>query len=621
VALGAGAAVLALIQILEQSVSAFSPRPVVSAMITVTVAAVGATLARARSVSRRRQFLANTLRQSPMPVAAGADPLMLGVLRPQIPADSGIGPYVTRSADEPLRDALSKSGFVLLIGEARAGKSRTAYEAVLHALPEQKLLIPFGGDALPSAIADPALRADEAVWWLDDLGRFLPHLDGPCLNELLNGGHVVVSSVRADTWESLLKADGDAGEQARNLLAGAHTIHMAAEATPDELGEASRLYPGLDFSHGIGAALTADGTESSEPLERPTDAPPPPSHHFDPALGVLGIATLAAGALLTLFIVGGGFSDKKPPPIASQVEQIVGDGYRAGKRLSYYNLNANLHGLNQQSWIFVWRSPNGSDDLRIYDDDGSGRLALRLDAPLGSGADAGQLIDHQVVNVDGFFENELVGAYSTQKIWPAEVPFVVSWSDASQRYVLAPLLPKPIASKELPLKLSPALLNPARLVYRAGSTHAVNAYPAELYHLTPAKGADPAVLAVATQTTRTLHQLGVKTPAFAISTFTIEPLLSTNDVPRLACVYPFAAASNARQPLAEEVLTTSLVPSSTDPFQPSGENLGFADSAPLDGSASGIGLLEHRTRALRSAGVPCSVRARVGHAPAVSVKG
>src|SRR2546425_6092404 len=89
VALGAGAAVLALIQVLEQSVSAFSPRPVVSALITVVVAMVGATLARARSVGQRRQFLSNVLRQSPMPVATEADPLMLGVLRPRTPADGG----------------------------------------------------------------------------------------------------------------------------------------------------------------------------------------------------------------------------------------------------------------------------------------------------------------------------------------------------------------------------------------------------------------------------------------------------------------------------------------------------------------------------------------------------
>src|ERR1700760_702227 len=123
VALGAGAAVLALIQILEQSVSAFSPRPIVSALITVVVAGVGATLARARTVSQRRQFLSNVLRQSPLPAAAEGDPFMLGVFRPRVPAEDGLGPYVPRSVDDPLERALGKNGFVLLIGEPRAGKS------------------------------------------------------------------------------------------------------------------------------------------------------------------------------------------------------------------------------------------------------------------------------------------------------------------------------------------------------------------------------------------------------------------------------------------------------------------------------------------------------------------
>jgi hypothetical protein len=605
VALGAGAAVLAVIQILEQSVSAFSPRPAVSALITVTVAAVGATLARARSVAQRRQFLANVLRQSPLPATADADPFMLGVFRPHIPADDGIGPYVKRTVDKPLDVALGKSGFVLLIGEARAGKSRSAYEAVLRVHPQQKLLIPFGGEALPSIVGDRALRADEAVWWLDDLGRFLPSLDGLCLNELLNGGHVVVSSVRADTWQTLLEADGNAGEQARNLLADAHTIHMPTEHTPDELGEASTLYPDLDLSKGIGAALAAGGTESREPVERPSDAPPPRRHGFDPMLGLLLAATVAVSALLAILIVGGGFSDTKPPPIATQVERIVGAGYRAGDQLVYYNLNANLHGLNQQSRIFVWRSPHGSDDLRIYDDDGSGRLALRLDAPLGSTRnDPGQIVSHRLLNVDGFFETELLAAYSTPKIWPAEVPFVVSWNEADKRYVLAPLVAKPIVSKQLPLKLTPPLLNPLHLDYRAGSTYTETGYPIDLYNLEPAKGANPAVLAIATQTTRMLHQLGINTPAFAITTFTLQPLISTGGVPRLACVYPEVNLYH-RSLVSAEAETKSLVGNTTDPFDPNSENFGFQDSSPLNGYTSGLILLARRARAARVATTAC----------------
>jgi hypothetical protein len=618
VALGAGAAVLALIQILEQSVSAFSPRPAVSALITIVVAGVGATLARARSVSQRRQFLSNVLRRSPLPAAAEADPFMLGVFRPRTPTEDGLGPYVPRSVDDPLERALAKNGFVLLIGEARAGKSRSAYEAVLRRLPQQKLLVPYGGEALPSIIGDSALRSEDAVWWLDDLGRFLPSLDGPCLSELLNGSHVVVASVRAETWDALLKADGDAGEQARNLLAAAFTVHMAAEHTPEELAEASRLYPDLDLSSGIGPALTADEAESREPVERPPAHTEKPQHRFDPLLGLLLVGTVAASVFLAGLIVGGGFSDSTPPPVASQVEQILGDGYRAGKQLVYYDLDADLHGLNQQSWIFVWRSRSGSDQLRIYDND-NGRLALRLEFPAGStGKDRGLLLTHELLNVDGFFESELVAAYATAETWPGEVPFVVTWSEARRRYVLAPLLAKPVSPKKAPVALVPRLKNPVRLVYRSGSTYAVKAYPVDLYKLVPAKGANPALLVVATTTDKKIRDLGTTGPAVALTTFSMRPLISTDDVPKLACVSPGTNVTDTTRSLKAKVPMTSLAGYTLDPFAPTDTSapFGFADSG-TNGGTSGDLLLAERARHTRAQLAPCGTFFITGTAVAI----
>jgi hypothetical protein len=613
VALGAGAAVLALIQILEQSVSAFSPRPIVSALITIVVAGVGATLARARTVSQRRQFLSNVLRQSPMPAAAEADPYMLGVFRPRTQPEDGIGPYVPRSVDDPLEQALArKSGFVLLIGEARAGKSRSAYEAVLRRLPDQKLLVPYGGEALPSIIGDPALRNENAVWWLDDLGRFLAHLDGPSLDELLNGGHVVVASVRADTWDALLKADGDAGEQARNLLAAAFTVHMDAEHSPEELAEASRLYPDLDVSDGIGPALAADVPESREPVTRPPEHEETP-HRFDPLLGLLLIGTLAASVFLAGLIVGGGFSDKAPPPIATQVEQILGDGYRSGKQLVYYNLDADLHGLNQQSWIFLWRSRTGSDELKIYDEV-NGRLALHLDFPAGSTAIGPlRVLNQRLVNVDGFFETQLVAAYSTPSMWPGEVPFVISWNEARGRYVLAPLLPKSVSTKTVPTALAPRLQRPVRVVYRAGSTHSVKAYPVDEFELVPAKGTDPALLVVATTTDQKIHDLGLTVPAVALTTYSMRPLISTDGVPQLACVYP-APTPQKKTILEAEAPLTSLGGLTEDPFAPTGSSASYgfyADSSTNGGTSGGL-LLSERARHVRQQSQPCGTASGVG---------
>jgi uncharacterized repeat protein (TIGR01451 family) len=560
VALGAGAAVLALIQILEQSVSAFNPRPVVSALITIVVAMVGVSLARARSVSMRRQFLSSVLRQTPMPAAAEADPLMLGVFRSRVPADDGVGPYIPRSVDGEIDRALKAKGFVLLIGPARSGKSRSAYEAVRRVLPERKLLIPYGGEALGSIIADPALRASEALWWLDDLDRFLPSLDGPGLNEVLRGGHMVVSSLREEAWQGLVQADGDAGEQARRLLADAFVISLTAKLTPDELAEASRLYPDVDLSNGIGAGLTADGVASA-PAGR-LRAPATTPGGFDPALWLAVAATAAVAVLLAGLVAGGGFSDAKPPPLPIQLEQIVGKGYRDHQHLVFFKLDAGLHGLGQQSWILVWCCPNGSDDLRIYDND-DGRLSGQLDF---SAPASMKLAQHQLVNIDGFFETEFVAAFTNARISPATVPIVISWNNAARRYTLAPLLPIALASPRFHVNLLPPLRHPYVLMYRSNSTQHVPAYPVDAYDIVPANASNSALLVVATaidqwfpqeqpcaeevvnpvtrngSTKSVMGGAGARcyrsARIVAVMSFGIQPLPSTGNLLKLECLKP-----------------------------------------------------------------------------------
>jgi hypothetical protein len=457
IALGLGGAALALIQILENTLSTFSPRPVVSALLTVTVAMAGVSLGRARSVATRQQFLTSALWRWPLPTAAEADPLTLGIFPPRFADGSKLGPYVPRSIDSALDEALAQRALVLVIGPARAGKSRSAYEAVLRSMPDRLLLNPIDGDALRSISGDPGLASHDAVWWLDDLDHHLSSLDGRALNEVLTGGHVVVASIRDDAWQTLLSADGTTGAQGRRLLGAAHTIHLPAVPDADELAAAAKLYPDVDVAAGIGAALSADGSSSRASMRSPTPEAPP-RRRPDLALALALATTLALGAICALATTTGGFSvPPPPPPIAVQLAKIDQQNSAAGLTLAYHT-QADLRGPGNASWIYVWKyplnngAPTNSDRLEIYDDVG-GRLKLDLDfTPTAGGKNIPGLpleIDRKtisVVDLDGTGQQrEFIAGYVPNGggigglPTGVDLPVMAAWDGS--RYVLSPLLP------------------------------------------------------------------------------------------------------------------------------------------------------------------------------------
>jgi hypothetical protein len=51
--------------------------------------------------------------------------------------------YVPRDIDAELRHALSGGGFVLLVGDSTAGKTRAAFEAMRAVLPDHVLIVPY----------------------------------------------------------------------------------------------------------------------------------------------------------------------------------------------------------------------------------------------------------------------------------------------------------------------------------------------------------------------------------------------------------------------------------------------------------------------------------------------
>lgn len=94
-------------------------------------------------------------------------------LRPGARTDAGPPPFVERDETGRLRDAVRPgAGFVLIVGESTAGKTRAAYEAVRELLPGHKFVFPVDGPALARIVPQVCLNR-RVVVWLDDLELYL----------------------------------------------------------------------------------------------------------------------------------------------------------------------------------------------------------------------------------------------------------------------------------------------------------------------------------------------------------------------------------------------------------------------------------------------------------------
>lgn len=110
-------------------------------------------------------------------------------------------PYVERDIDEQLRNFLTSSAatgaFVLLVGGSSAGKSRTAFEAIVNVFPDRRLIHPDETDpALFESLAQSTPNA--TIVWLDEIQRYLPPRGGlqpSHLQAILNAGAVVIGTI------------------------------------------------------------------------------------------------------------------------------------------------------------------------------------------------------------------------------------------------------------------------------------------------------------------------------------------------------------------------------------------------------------------------------------------
>jgi tetratricopeptide (TPR) repeat protein len=161
-------------------------------------------------------------------VRAVTNPVSIGVR--SVPATAGVTrvpPYVPRDIDDALRSALGAPGFVLVVGDAAAGKTRTAYEAMRAVLPGHAFIAPvWGGGDIVQALST-ACAERRCVLWLDNLQRYVgaDAITGSRIAELLaDGGHhrVVLATLRATEEARLMAMAGSlpAGQRTR----GGHAV-------------------------------------------------------------------------------------------------------------------------------------------------------------------------------------------------------------------------------------------------------------------------------------------------------------------------------------------------------------------------------------------------------------
>jgi hypothetical protein len=87
-------------------------------------------------------------------------------------ASNNIPSYVERDVDEEFRRLIAAGGFVLLVGDSTAGKSRAAYEAIQAMRSSDVLLVPRSRGDIAAAVAH-ARGVKRCLLWLDDLERYI----------------------------------------------------------------------------------------------------------------------------------------------------------------------------------------------------------------------------------------------------------------------------------------------------------------------------------------------------------------------------------------------------------------------------------------------------------------
>ncbi|MDN3357643.1 hypothetical protein [Actinomadura sp. DC4] len=241
-------------------------------------------------------------RARPLPLVCDAVAVALGVRQsirtPGTPIRSAEPPrYVSREHDRELREIVSANDgrprLVLLVGRAATGKSRSAYEALRHCVPDWGLLAPAPEDARNAVGV-----ATENVVWLD---QAQPHLtDAESARALLKlmttreGNILIVGTLWHDQWNRLRggPAEGraDPYRDARRLLGMAVRVDVPDAFDEVEVARAhqeARLDPRLRVALAAcrdSRTVTQVLAGGPEIVEHHKDAKPLPKAVLDAAI-------------------------------------------------------------------------------------------------------------------------------------------------------------------------------------------------------------------------------------------------------------------------------------------------------------------------------------------------
>lgn len=217
-------------------------------------------------------------------------------------------PYVPRDIEADLHAAVESGGFVLLVGESTAGKTRSAFEAVRLLAPDHFLLSPRNRDGISSVLVALRIRRRYLVW-LDDLERFLGPggLTASALGRILESGSTVVATVRTpeydrfgDHAEAVVdRSDHEVWRDGRDVVRRAKKIRIPRRWSPAERERAQsyrndrRINRALSASEAFGVAeVLAAGPEL---LEAWQNAWSPGAHPRGAALVLAAVDVRRAG--------------------------------------------------------------------------------------------------------------------------------------------------------------------------------------------------------------------------------------------------------------------------------------------------------------------------------------